>query len=776
MALRSNWRDLVALIIAVTALVGSVALWGDGRVAIGLELREGTNDEDGRPGVFVSTVVPDGNAAREMIGVGQRVLELTTVDGGDVEQAPPEFTSADGELVGVPVEAVGAERIDRVIVGEVYEDAHGETIVYGYGWMERGWLESQLQTDIYAVGLGILLGLVVGYLLYRGQLRAAGRDLAVVAGSAAALPLLLVPVVKVGNAIGVYAIYGAVLVVSLLLGLLLAERIQEQGRRRVAVAAAIGSAALAAALVVLHMQTPELSPDERGPIAMLLGSVAFSPAIVATVSERRTVRERAGLLTLGAIPAAASIAIMPSDVQPVLPVVIIGLLLFGHALPWERFTDRLVASFAGVRSGAVSTGGVNRPSMREGRDLVALTLVGVSLVAALSQGTAWTIVLAGAIGLIIYLGVSHGTLGGDWSDAAVPLAASVVVPILLVLSWYPGEESPAVVGLTVASSLVVAHVLAERHSDADVAARLFAGAVAVGVLLVVLSLLGAQPWTPLVGLIPLIPGIPVAFARRTEAAAVSWRLEALAVALTPAAAASVLLPGGAGVFVLTGWLLAVVVWRYLALNPLMGIALRTQLQRDLAVAAAETERARLAADLHDDALQQLTMLVRTLDEGGLTKEADEARDVANKLRATVGDLRLPILDDLGAGAALEWLVERVEPLAGGTVKLERSDETRPPANVELAVFRVAQEALTNAIKHGKAPIAVRYDVRTDGRVTLAIDDAGAGIGEKAAEEAPTQGHFGLLNMQQRAEQIGALLDVRRWPAGGTRVALEWRPQ
>jgi signal transduction histidine kinase len=117
----------------------------------------------------------------------------------------------------------------------------------------------------------------------------------------------------------------------------------------------------------------------------------------------------------------------------------------------------------------------------------------------------------------------------------------------------------------------------------------------------------------------------------------------------------------------------------------------------------------------------------------------------------------------------------VEPLAGGPVRLERSDAGRPPANVELAVFRVAQEALTNAIKHGKPPIAVRYDVRADGRVTLAVDDAGPGIGSAAVEEAPGQGHFGLSNMQQRAEQIGALLDVRRWPAGGTRVALEWRP-
>lgn len=53
------------------------------------------------------------------------------------------------------------------------------------------------------------------------------------------------------------------------------------------------------------------------------------------------------------------------------------------------------------------------------------------------------------------------------------------------------------------------------------------------------------------------------------------------------------------------------------------------------------------------------MLVRTLDDAGQQAAADEAREVAAKLRAVVGDLRLPLLDDLGAGAALEWLVERL---------------------------------------------------------------------------------------------------------------------
>ena len=374
-------------------------------------------------------------------------------------------------------------------------------------------------------------------------------------------------------------------------------------------------------------------------------------------------------------------------------------------------------------------------------------------------------------------GRSAGVLGPDWVDGAIPLATAVVVPILLTpMSWGYSPGHSAIVLPTALAALAVAHLLAARHSEPAIGARLFMGAIGLAVLLVVASIPIYEFSVLLVGFIPLVPGIPVAFAERSEAAAVSWRLETLAVALTPLVATTVLGFGESGALILGAWLAALVVWRYFALNPLIGLARRTELQRDLAVAAAETERARLAADLHDDALQQLTMLVRTLDEGGHAKEADEAREIATKLRSVVGDLRLPILDDLGAGAALEWLVERVEPLAGGPVKLERSDETRPPANVELAVFRVAQEALTNAIKHGKPPIAVRYDVRTDGRVTLAIDDAGDGIGSQDAEEAPQAGHFGLANMQQRAEQIGALLDVRRWPAGGTRVALEWRPQ
>ena len=167
--------------------------------------------------------------------------------------------------------------------------------------------------------------------------------------------------------------------------------------------------------------------------------------------------------------------------------------------------------------------------------------------------------------------------------------------------------------------------------------------------------------------------------------------------------------------------------------------------------------------------------MRRLDAAGDAEGASLARGVSDRLRAICGDLRLPILDDLGVGPALDWLVLRIERLAGGEVRLERSDGTRPPPDVELAFFRVAQEALSNAVKHGRPPIVVRYR-STDAGASLSIDDAGQGIPTDAGDRAEREGHFGLLNMQQRAEGIGAILDVRRWPAGGTHVQLEWRPR
>jgi signal transduction histidine kinase len=274
---------------------------------------------------------------------------------------------------------------------------------------------------------------------------------------------------------------------------------------------------------------------------------------------------------------------------------------------------------------------------------------------------------------------------------------------------------------------------------------------------------------------PALPGaLRAPVAPGGEATASGRLLQSTELALAGVTPAITLLAVASDFFlVFPLWVAAIAVAGRFTIRPLARLARRAQLQRDLVVAATEAERARVAADIHDDALQELTLLVRRLDAAGDTDGAQIARGVSDRLRAICGDLRLPILDDLGVGPALDWLVLRIERLAGGEVRLERADGTRPPPDVELAFFRVAQEALSNAVKHGKPPIAVRYR-SSDGAASLSIDDAGSGITPDAGDRAEKDGRFGLLNMQQRAEGIGAILDIRRWPAGGTHVQLEWR--
>ena len=159
------------------------------------------------------------------------------------------------------------------------------------------------------------------------------------------------------------------------------------------------------------------------------------------------------------------------------------------------------------------------------------------------------------------------------------------------------------------------------------------------------------------------------------------------------------------------------------------------------------------------------MLVHRLDAAGDTEGADIARTVSDRLRAICGDLRLPILDDLGVGPALDWLVLRIERLAGGEVRLERSDGTRPPADVELAFFRVAQEALSNAVKHGRPPIVVRYATTRRRRVAV---DRRCGTRDRARRERVGRAVGPLRDAQHGAAGRGDRRDPRRPALAGRR--------
>jgi signal transduction histidine kinase len=228
-----------------------------------------------------------------------------------------------------------------------------------------------------------------------------------------------------------------------------------------------------------------------------------------------------------------------------------------------------------------------------------------------------------------------------------------------------------------------------------------------------------------------------------------------------------------GMAALVLWAVLVAAVARIAIRPLDELTRRATVQRDLTVTLAEAERVRLAADLHDGPLQDLTLLVRRLDASGDPEAAALARSIAAELRDVTGELRLPMLDHLGAGVAMEWLVERVQRMSGDRIDLVRDDVARPPAEVELALFRVAQEALANAVRHGRPPIRVSYRADTE-FAELTVEDAGPGIDLGSGAGAPEAGRFGLLGMQQRAEQVGARLDLRRRPEGGTQVSLEWR--
>ena len=798
--------DLLALLLAIGAGVASLVVWNHGTVDLGMTL-----SFDGER-VRVQDVTPDGNAHRNYWYPSAPVIDITTVDGSAVERGEPIGDVVAGGPMGYeellpweiynnqgyplttlepdhrpPVEAVETSRIASIVAAELDPD-------YGVGLiatLDRAFLEFQLQQSIWTALVGLLLGGVLWRLLAHGLAGEVGRKNSLAVGAAVATPFLILPVVQVGTATGIAAGYLFPAAAALIVGLGLARHHPDTQWVQTGKGASVVAAGLAAVVVLRYLTSPSLTmaTGDRGAILILIAAIAFVPALISATAPKRTLRDRAALGSLGLMPAGAATLLAGNTFDATFPVILLGMLAGWLLLPVDSGLAAIGNALDRVRSRTtIARVPRSEPSLVATRDLLTYGLIGVSAFLGLAAPAggyfgestlgAWAVVLGIGLAALVGFAVRRGFLGEAWTDAAVPLAAAVGVPVMQANGLSFDSNSPVAALLTSLAALSVAHVLASRHTDAAWGTRLLAASGVVVGLTMLFSLVGAlQAGTLLIGFVAVIPGMAVAFADEPdgEPRAITSRLEALAVALTPGIAATMLWPS-IGLLLLGAWLVAIVVWRQFTLNPLLGMAQRTQLQRDVAVAAAETERARLAADLHDDALQQLTMLVRTLDESGNTDAANEAREVATKLRSVVGDLRLPILDDLGAGAALEWLVERVEPLAGGPVKLERSDATRPPANVELAVFRVAQEALTNAIKHGKAPIAVRYDVRGDGRVTLAIDDNGPGIGSDAAEEAPGAGHFGLLNMHQRAEQIGALLDVRRWPAGGTRVALEWRPQ
>jgi signal transduction histidine kinase len=200
-------------------------------------------------------------------------------------------------------------------------------------------------------------------------------------------------------------------------------------------------------------------------------------------------------------------------------------------------------------------------------------------------------------------------------------------------------------------------------------------------------------------------------------------------------------------------------------------------RRDAAILAIEEERGRLARDIHDAPLQDLSGVIRRLDAvPGAEQEANALREVAARLRDVATALRPPVLQDLGLVAAIEDLGDQlIAGRDGWDIDIaieEKIGDGRPPSDVELAALRVMQEAAANAVAHSDGRrLEIRGAVST-GSIDLTATDDGTGFREAEARDARRAGHFGLDSMRERAEAVDAETMVTSGP-NGVSVRFHW---
>ena len=196
-----------------------------------------------------------------------------------------------------------------------------------------------------------------------------------------------------------------------------------------------------------------------------------------------------------------------------------------------------------------------------------------------------------------------------------------------------------------------------------------------------------------------------------------------------------------------------------------------------ALTAQEEERTRIARDLHDEVNQSLTGLLLRLEAVRahapveLAHELNQTKALANQameeLLALARQLRPTSLDDLGLKAALAGNVDELSRSSGAQVSFEADgDFSDLPADAQLVVYRVAQEALSNAAQHAAAENVLVRLSRDDGQVELTISDDGRGF----TFDQTSRG-LGLGGMRERALLVGGDLRIESRPEVGTRVRL-----
>lgn len=204
-------------------------------------------------------------------------------------------------------------------------------------------------------------------------------------------------------------------------------------------------------------------------------------------------------------------------------------------------------------------------------------------------------------------------------------------------------------------------------------------------------------------------------------------------------------------------------------------------KNDRALFAQEEERRRIARELHDETAQALASLLLGLRSIEEAKELGQARNAAGRLRALVSTtldgvqriargLRPSVLDDLGLGDAIERLAADHAPMRDFVVEVETTGARAPrlPPEVEVALYRVAQEGLTNAAKHASPQVVSIVVHRTGNTVRLVIEDDGKGFDQTVQ---PSDNQRGLLGMRERVQLVHGSMTVESSTGGGTTISV-----
>jgi signal transduction histidine kinase len=196
-----------------------------------------------------------------------------------------------------------------------------------------------------------------------------------------------------------------------------------------------------------------------------------------------------------------------------------------------------------------------------------------------------------------------------------------------------------------------------------------------------------------------------------------------------------------------------------------------------------SERNRLALELHDAVSQKLFSLVLNAEAAATLLDRDPeqaraqvsrlqelARQALDELRSLIFELRPPDLEHDGLCGALRKHVDVLRRLHPTEIELEGDLELPPDPQRDRELFRIAQEALQNALRHADATRVVVRLSGEDGKVAFDVEDDGVGFDPDAPELRSRR--LGLTSMEERAQRLGARLEIRSTPGGGTTVHLE----